>query len=48
MSNDLFKVDLNNIDEIVLIYENCEVKNLSKEKITKLILEADKKNKNNS
>ena len=45
MSNDLFKVDLNNIDEIVLIYENCEVKNLSKEKITKLILEADKKTK---
>ena len=45
MSNDLFKVDLNNIDEIVLIYENCEIKNLSKEKITKLILEVDKKTK---
>lgn len=45
MNNDLFKVDLNNIDEIVLIYENCEIKSLSKEKITKLILEVDKKTK---
>lgn len=45
MNNDLFKVDLNNIDEIVLIYENCEIKSLSKEKIPKLILEVDKKTK---
>lgn len=45
MNNNLFKVDLNNINEIVLIYENCEVKSLPKEKITKLILEVDNKTK---
>lgn len=28
MSNNLFKVDLNNIDKLILIYENCEVKSL--------------------
>ena len=42
---DLFKVDLNNIKKLVLIYENCEVKSLPKEKITKLILEADEDSK---
>ena len=45
MNNDLFKVDLNNIKKLVLIYENCEVKSLPKEKITKLILEADEDSK---
>lgn len=28
MNSDLFKVDLNNIKKLVLIYENCEVKSL--------------------
>lgn len=45
MSNNLFKVDLNNIDKLILIYENCEVKSLSKERIKKLILEVDDKTK---
>lgn len=45
MNSDLFKVDLNNIKKLVLIYENCEVKSLPKEKITKLILEADEDSK---
>lgn len=38
-------VDLTNIKRLVLIYENCEVKSLPKEKITKLILEADEDSK---
>lgn len=45
MSNNLFKVDLNNIDELILIYENCEVKSLPKKRIKKLILEVDEKTK---
>lgn len=45
MNNNLFKVDLTNIKRLVLIYENCEVKGVPKEKITKLILEADEDSK---
>lgn len=45
MSNNLFKVDLNNIDKLILIYENCEVKSLPKKRIKKLILEVDEKTK---